>query len=166
MSKKSFYFQSPEYDAIYIVESNTSNSLLLNTIENYYEKLDQFTIKPNDATSLRDSCPVTYRDRLYFYGGTDHRNKIFEFGCDESELHARLKFDFVGGTCGSNNDYILLCFPIENSRLCYKSKSPLPDKWWQWFTYVEFSYATHDSISLSSGKYFIDPILINCKPKA
>ena len=81
--ESSFYSETPDYEAIFIVESNTSNSLLLNTVENYYERLDQFTIKPNDATSLRDSCPVTYRDRLYFYGGTDHRNKIFEFGCDK-----------------------------------------------------------------------------------
>ena len=87
----------------------------------------------------------------YFYGGSNHPNKIFKFGCDESEVLSRIKFNFVGGTCASNNKHILLCFSDENKRLCYKSKSPLPKQWWQWFTFVDFSYATHDSIALSSG---------------
>ena len=118
---------------------------------NDYDQADRFTIKPDDADITDDSCSVSHKDKLYFYGGSNHPDKIFKFDCDDSEVRARIKFNFVGGTCASNDNYILLCFPNENNRLCYKSKSPLPKQWWQWFTYVEFSYTTHDSIALSSG---------------
>ena len=122
---------------------------------NDYAQADRFKIKPNDAAITKDSCSVSYKDNLYFYGGSNHPNKIFKFGCDESEVPSRIKFNFVGGTCASNNKHILLCFSDESKRLCYKSKSPLPKQWWQWFTYVDFSYATHDSIALSSGNFFV-----------
>ena len=149
--ESSFYSETPDYEAIFIVESNTTNSFFLDVSRNEYAQVNTFTIQPNDASITKDSCSVSHKDTLYFYGGSNHSNKIFKFDCDQSEPHARIKFDFVGGTCASNNNYILLCFPSENDRLCYKSKSPLPTQWWQWFTYVDFSYATHDSIALSSG---------------
>ena len=151
--KNSFHFKKPNYKAIYIVESNATNSFFLNFTSNDYAQADSFTIKPNDATISKDSCSASHKDKLYFYGGSNYPNKIFKFDCDDSEVHSRIKFDFIGGTCASNNNYILLCFPIENNRLCYKSKSPLPKQWWQWFTYVELSYATHDSIALSTGTF-------------
>ena len=119
---------------------------------NDYGKLNHFSIKPNDADIQKDSCSVSHKDKLYFYGGSSNSNKIFKFGCDNSEIRSGIRFDFVGGTCVSNENFILLCFPIENQRLCYKSKSPVPEKWWQWFTNVELSYTTHDSIAASSGK--------------
>ena len=146
-----FYFKKPNYEEIFIVESNTKNSFFLNVSSNDYDQADMFTIKPKDAAITKDSCSVSYKDKLYFYGGSNHPSKIFKFDCDESKLHSRVKFNFVGGTCASNNNYIVLCFPAENKRLCYKSKSPLPKKWWQWFTYLKLSYATHEAIALSSG---------------
>ena len=124
----------------------------MNITSNDYSQADSFTIKPNDAAINKDSCSVSYKDKLYFYGGSNHPNKVFKFDCDESEIRSRMKFNFVGGTCASNKVYILLCFPTENKRLCYKSTSPSPKHWWQWFTFVELSYATHDSIAMSSGK--------------
>ena len=119
---------------------------------NDYEQTNRFTIKPDNADITKDSCSVSHKDKLYFYGGSNHPRKIFKFDCDDSEVRTSIKFDFVGGTCASNDNYILLCFPIENNRLCYKSKSPLPKQWWQWFTYLKLSYTSHDSIALSSGK--------------
>ena len=151
MPKSKSYFQKSRYDAIYIVESNISSSFFLDIASNDYGQLNKFAIKPDDAVIHRDSCSVSYKDKLYFYGGSNHSNIIIKFDCDETEIHSRTKFNFVAGTCASNNNYILLCFPAKNKRLCYKSKSPLPYKWWQWFTYVELSYATHDSIAVSSG---------------
>ena len=155
--ESSFYSKKSNYKAIYIVESNTTNSFFLSLSLNEYAQADSFKIKPNKAAITKDSCSVSHKDKLYFYGGSNHPKKIFQFDCDESKLHARVKFNFVGGTCASNNNYIILCFPVENKRLCYKSKSPLPKKWWQWFTYLKLSYTTHDSIALSSGKE-ISPI--------
>ena len=117
-----------------------------------YIPINKFNIRQNDAETHRESCYVVHKDKHYFYGGSNHANKVFEFGCDYSErLIRKIRFDFVGGACASNNHFILLCFPNGNNRLCYKSKSPTPSKWWQWFTYVEFSYAAHDSIALSLG---------------
>ena len=147
-----FYSKETNYEVIYIVESNTTNSFFLNVSSNEYAQADRFKINPNDATFNRESCSVSHKDKLYFYGGSNHPNKIFKFDCDDSKILPRIKFDFVGGTCTSNNNLILLCFPKENNRLCYKSNNPLPEYWWQWFTYVELSYATHDSIALSTGK--------------
>ena len=159
MPERSFYFmdpyhglEKPNYEAIYIVESNTTNSFFLNVTSNDYAQVDRFTIKPHDAAITKDSCSISHKDKLYFYGGSNHPNRIFSFGCGGSELNSRIKFNFVGRTCASNNYHIVLCFPVENKRLCYKSNSPLPKQWWQWFTFVELSYASHDSIALSSGK--------------
>ena len=144
--------QNHYYNAIYIVETNTTNSFFLSLSSNDYDQSYRFTIKPNDAVINKDSCSVSHKDKLYFYGGLNHPNKIFKFDCDvESKTLPRIKFEFVGGTCTSNNNYIFLCFPNDNNRLCYKSKSPLPTKWWQWFAFVELSYATHGSIASSSG---------------
>ena len=147
-----FDFKESSYDSIYIFEPNERKSLFLSVSSNNYEQADRIIIKSNDANITKDSCSVSHKDKLYFYGGSNHPSKIFKFDCDESKLHSRVKFNFIGGTCASNNNYIILCFPVENRRLCYKSKSPLPNKWWQWFTYLKLSYATHDSIALSSGK--------------
>ena len=155
MPERSFSFKKPNYEAIYIIESNTTNSFFLNISSNDYAQADRFTIKPNNAAITKDTCYASHKDRLYFYGGSNHPNKIFKFDCDDSVINSRIKFNFVGGTCASNNNYILLCFPVDNKRLCYKSKSPLPKQWWQWFTYVKLSYATHDSIGLSSGKILL-----------
>ena len=152
MPIRGFYSEKPNYKAIHIVESNTTNSFFLSLISNDYAQADRFKIKPDDATVTKDSCYVSHKDKLYLYGGSSHPNKILKFDCDDSKVHVRIKFNFVGGTCASNNHYILLCFPNESNRLCYKSNNPLPVYWWQWFTYVEFSYATHDSIGLTSGK--------------
>ena len=152
--ESNFHFKKPNFAAIYIVESNTTNSFFLNISSNEYGQADRFAIKPNDAALTKDSCSVSHRDKLYFYGGSNHPNKIFKFDCDDSKVRSRIKFDFVGGTCASNNNYLLLCFPAENKRLCYKSKSALPNKWWQWFTFVRLSYANHDSIALSPGKKY------------
>ena len=149
-SETSFYFKKSNYDAIYIVQPN--ESLFLRLTSNDYDQADRFIIKPNDANITKDSCSVSHKDKLYFYGGSSHQNKVFNFDCDESEIQSRINFNFVGGTCASNNNYILLCFPKENNRLCYKSTSPLPKQWWQWFTYLKLSYTSHDSIALSSGK--------------
>ena len=152
MLESNFYSQKPKYEAIYIVESNVTSSFFLNISANDYEQAEGFKITPNGAKITKDSCSVSHKDKLYFYGGSNNANKIFKFDCDDSKTRSWTKFDFVGGTCASNNNYILLCFPIDNKRLCYKSKSPLPKKWWQWFTYLEFSHATHDSIALTQGK--------------
>ena len=152
MPKNSFYFQKTDYEAVCIVESNTTNPVFLSLSSYDYAQSDRFKIKPRDATITKDSCSVSHKDKLYFYGGSSHPNKILKLDCDDSKIRANIKFNFIGGTCASNNNFIFLCFPHENSRLCYKSNNPLPKHWWQWFTYVELSYATHDSIALSTGK--------------
>ena len=127
-----------EYDSVQV--SDTLNRLYGN-----------LTIR-SDATFYKESCYISHRDTLYFYGGAKSPKRISKIECDQSKTSERhLKFDFIDGACASNNQFILLCFPIENNRLCYKSKSPVPNKWWEWFTYVEFSYATHNAFALSSG---------------
>ena len=139
---------------------NTSTRLSLDIKSNEYSQTGKFIIKSDKRTdkyNLQESCFVTHKDKTFFYGGSQNSRQISELECDRFEVHKRdLSFHFVGGTCASNNNYILLCFPIENKRLCYKSNNPTPREWWQWFTYVDLAYVSHDSIALSSGKRF-DP---------
>ena len=123
----------------------------MSVTSNDYDQADRFISKPYDANIQSDSCSVSHNNQLYFYGGSSHPNKIFKFDCDESKIKSRIKFNFIGGKCASNNKYVLLCFPKENNRLCFKSISAVPKSWWQWFTYVELSFSTHDSIALSTG---------------
>ena len=144
--------QKTSYNAIQSIDLNTSSRLTLILRSNEYCKMSDFTNEPNYAKTFRESCHVSYNDELFFYGGLNHSRRIFKLNSDSSEKPlSELKFDFVSGSCARNNDFVLLCFSVENKRLCYKSNSPVPDKWWKWFTYVEFAYTTHDSISLSSG---------------
>ena len=118
--------------------------------------------KSDDDITYKESCYITHKDTFYFYGGSKVPKQISKFDCHQSKMSKNyLKFNFVDGTCSSNNKNILLCFPIENKRLCYKSNSPFPTKWWEWYTYVELSYATHDAISLSSGKSKVCKFFLN-----
>ena len=133
----------------------------MNVNSNDYSQTGDFIINKNIATSqynLQESCFVTHKDTHYFYGGLQNSRRISELNCDQFAVHRQnLSFHFAGGKCASNDNYILLCFPKENKRLCYKSNSASPREWWEWFTYVDLAYASHDSIALSSGKRF-DPI--------
>ena len=150
------YITKGQYDTIQIINLKTSTRLSLNITSNDYSQTGKFIIKQENvktAYSLYKSCYATHKDKLYFYGGSLNSRQVSELDCDRFKVHDRkLNFDLDDGICASNNNYIFLCFPVENKRLCYKSKSPLPNQWWEWFTYVELSYATHDSITLSSGK--------------
>ena len=124
-------------------------------MSNDYGRSGKFIIEPESTTNtynLHETCYVSHKDELYFYGGLQNTRQISKLNCDQLVHKRNLNFEFVGGRCASNNNYLLLCFPNENDRLCYKSVTPLPDKWWQLYTYVELSYATHNSIALSSGK--------------
>ena len=109
--------------------------------------------KDNNEPNMK-TCFITHRDAFYFFGGSKSPNRISKFDCHKSEIYENnLKFNFTDGTCISNNEIVLLCFPTENKRLCYKSSYPSPSskKWWQWFSYVKFSFTTHEAISISSG---------------
>ena len=108
LPKNSFSFEASDYDAIYILESNATNSFFLSLSSNDYAQADGYSIKPSDADISDDSCSVSHKDKLYFYGGSNHPNKIFKFDCDDSEEHARIKFNFIGGVCASNNNKIKL----------------------------------------------------------
>ena len=92
-TESSLYFQKPtsKYDAIYVVEPNTTNSFFLDISSNDYAQTDRFIIKPSDADITKDSCSVSHKGTLYFYGGSNHPNKIFKFSCDNSIMPSRLK---------------------------------------------------------------------------
>ena len=121
----------------------------LNVTSNDHGRLGKFIIKSEST-----ACYVSHKDELFFYGGLENTRQISKLSCDQLVHKRTLNFDLVGGRCASNNNYILLCFPKENKRLCYKSSSPLQIKWWEWFAYVDLAYASHDSIALSPGKRF------------
>ena len=121
-----------------------------------------YTIRLSGASSDRlgqKSCSVVHKGKLFLYGGEMTPRSIFSFNCltQELEVENSLDFDFVDGACASNNRLILLCFANHNTKKCYKSLSPIPNKWWQKFISTEQSWFTHESItiSMSSGKLTI-----------
>ena len=128
-------------------------------MSNDHGRSGKFIIEPESTTNtynLHETCYVSHKDELYFYGGLQNTRQISKLNCDQLVHKRNLNFEFVGGRCASNNNYILLCFPKDNKRLCYKSNSPAPTKWWEWFTYVDLAYASHDSFALSPGKRFVE----------
>ena len=143
---------------ILIINSNLSsidNFLALNLDSLDYRK-EEIALVPNGSLIYEKSCSVIHNDEVYFYGGFPQSKQISKVKSTLSSKimsdSAKLKFDFVGGICASNDKYILLCFPENNRRLCYKSKYSWPKEWWEWFTFVESSFYAHDSVHISSGK--------------
>ena len=144
---RKYHYPNTEYDPVRTFD--TLNRLYLD----FETKVNTSLVTKQDGTSfIKRSCYITHKDSFYFYGGSKSPHQISKIDCHQSKVpENNLKFNFTGGTCARNNEKILLCFPIENKRLCYKSNNPSPKKWWQWFTYVDFSFASHNAISLSSG---------------
>ena len=151
------YIPKAEYKFIQIINLNTSTWLSLNVKSNDYGRSGKLINKPESTANtynLHKTCYVSHKDELFVYGSLQDTRQISKLECDQLVNKRNLSFDFVGGRCATNNNYILLCFSKENERLCYKSKSPAPKDWWEWFTYVDLAYASHDSIALSLGKRF------------
>ena len=103
--------------------------LFFDTINRLYfdfetqQKRNSFAVNHEDTESNEKSCFITHRDVFYFYGGTKKSKQISRFDCHQSKVpENNLKFNFTGGACASNNKNILLCFPMENKRLFYKSE--------------------------------------------
>ena len=143
---------------ILIINSNLSSidSFLTLNLDSLDYRKEEIALIPSGSLIHEKSCSVIYHNEVYFYGGLPHSKQISKI---KSVLNstimydqAELKFDFVDGTCASNDEHILLCFPENNRRLCYKSKYVWPREWWKWFTFVASSYYAHDSVHISSGK--------------
>ena len=140
-------------------------------------RLDQIgLVKPTFG-----SCSVVYRGVLYVYGqgstnfqwfiisvcfasykfipdfcGLNSPRQVLTLKCDKLTFETRstLSFDFAGGACSTNDNYIVLCFPNQNKKQCYKSKSPIPDHWWQ-FTLTRKSIFEHDFTAIALSSYNI-----------
>ena len=145
-------------DEILIFNSNLSSidSFLVLNLDSLDYREEEITLIPNGSIIHEKSCSVIHNDEVYFYGGFPHSKQISKVKSILSSTiisdSAKLRFDFVDGICASNDRYILLCFPENNRRLCYKSKYSWPREWWEWFTFVESSFYAHDSVHISSGK--------------
>ena len=103
------------------------------------------------------SCSLTHRDVIYLYGGASNPRTVFELSCKKSEIQeSKLFFNFIDGSCATNNHQIVLCFSGK-SRECYKTTYPRPQSWWEWFTRVKKTSYMHrsTSISLLSDKLFV-----------
>ena len=85
--------------------------------------------------------------------GLNSPRQVLTLKCDKLTFETRstLSFDFTGGACSTNDNRIILCFPKQNRKQCYKSRSPIPDYWWQ-FSSTRESIFDHNltAIALSS----------------
>ena len=120
-----------------------------------------------------------YRDTLFVYGGKSVRdkmgyvykkndripqNQVLSLTCAQNKLEqkSKLSFDFYSGSCTSNNQQIMLCFPGNANKQCFKSKYPVPISWWEWFTLAEESLFEHSrtNVAMSSGKSIFGDYII------
>ena len=112
-----------------------------------------------NVAGIEKSCSVIHNNELFIYGGLSDPRQILKLDCAGQKLKVRspLLFDFYGGACTSNNIDILLCFSENNEDQCYKSSTPAPVSWWQWFTYVRKSNFKHHPVTIaaSSGQLFV-----------
>ena len=86
--------------------------------------------------------------------GSDSPSQVLTLNCDQVTFEPRspLPFDLTGAACSTNDDHIMLCFSKENKRRCYKSRSPIPEHWWQ-FTLTKMSNFEHYSTAISLSTY-------------
>ena len=164
-------------------EKNNTNSILVLTqkynknidpsiinTEIYYQPHIKSTLFKKDKTHLNvkvsiiESCSILHRNKLYVYGGTDSagtnfKNQVLELDCKTKKLEerAKLHFDFVQGSCASNNVVIVLCFAKIDRKLCYKSIGPALRNWWESFTQIKKSLFAHaeGALAMSEGQFKI-----------
>ena len=86
--------------------------------------------------------------------GSHSPSQVLTLKCDglSFETKTPLPFNFTGGACSANDNYLMLCFSKENNKLCYKSKSPIPEYWWQ-FTLTRESIFEHYSTAIALSSY-------------
>ena len=137
----------------FVNNENFADSVIFNLKSNHFTRR-QIT-DDNKKLMIEGSCSVMYRDMLFVYGGKP-QNQVLSLTCDQKKLEqtGKLRFDFSGGACSSNNHLIMLCFSNNAKKKCYKSKYPVPKNWCQWFTPTEESLFEHSmtDIALSSGE--------------
>ena len=141
---------------------------------NLDNRIDQIElVKPSG------SCSVVHRGELFVYGqgstnfcwfifwlcsawyefipdfcGFNSPRQVLTLKCDKLTFETRstLSFDFTGGACSTNDNRIILCFPKQNTKQCYKSRSPIPEYWWQ-FTLTRKSILVHNSTAIALSSY-------------
>ena len=85
--------------------------------------------------------------------GLNSPRQVLTLKCDKLTFETRstLSFDFTGGACSANDNRIVLCFPKQNRKQCYKSRSPIPEHWWQFLSTGESIYGHNfTAVALSS----------------
>ena len=159
-------------------EKNNTNSILVLTqnddkiigpsvidLESYFNPQITSTLFKGDKksekikVSIMESCSIIHKNKLFVYGGKLNSvvsKQILELDCKTKKLEERTKlsFDFVQGSCASNNVVIVLCFAKLDRKLCYKSIVPDPRNWWESFTQIfeKSKYAHADgAFAMSEG---------------
>ena len=97
-------------------------------------------------------------ERIPNLSGSRFPSQVITLKCDgfnfasKFEVQSQLMFNFTSGACSTNDDQIMLCFPEQNKKRCYKSKTPLPKYWWQ-FTLTRESHFEHNSTTIAISSY-------------
>ena len=88
--------------------------------------------------------------------GHDSPRRVLTLKCDRLtfEVKPTLSFDFTGGACATNNNHIVLCFSKQDKKRCYKSRSPIPEHWWQ-FSLTRESIFEHNFTAIALSSYNI-----------
>ena len=117
-----------------------------------------FIFSFGEETDVQGSRSVTYRNRLFVYGGYIFQRQISEVKECELRRVGNLDFDHYDGACSNTNDRLIyLCFGGDNKRLCRSADDPFGN-----FTETAPSTFDHRSIktAASPGKLYVMNISI------
>ena len=71
-------------------------------------------------TQVHGSCASFFKGEMYVFGGQLHKTQVSVIdGCNLKRL-VDLPFEFSYGACEAIDDFVALCFPYENTKMCKK----------------------------------------------
>ena len=71
-------------------------------------------------TQVHGSCASFFKGEMYVFGGELHKTQVSVIdGCNLKRL-VDLPFQFSYGACEAIEDFVALCFPYENYKMCKK----------------------------------------------
>ena len=67
------------------------------------------------------SCSTTFNNRMFVFGGAVNKRQISEVaGCGLKHI-GQLSFEFHRGVCAELQNFLILCFDVDNIRKCRKT---------------------------------------------
>ena len=103
----------------------SEQSVLTDGRGNEHYPMKDYFFMYGDDTEVHYSCSVTYRGKLFIYGGQSEKTQISTLNGCKVERIGSLAFQHYLGACGNVNDEaVYLCFDSNSRKTCRKSNEP------------------------------------------